>query len=97
MKILFCVSEAVPLAKTGGLADVGGALPAALAAVGCDVRVALPRYRGITGTGWRSAGTVEVPLGGEAVIGTILEGRMSESTVPMWVVEQARFFERGEF
>ncbi len=95
MRILFCVSEAVPLAKTGGLADVGGALPAALAALGCDVRVALPRYHSISGTGWRPAGTVEVPLGGESIIGTILEGKMPESAVPMWLVEQMRFFDRG--
>ena len=56
MRVLFCVSEAVPLAKTGGLADVGGALPAALTALGTDVRVVLPRYRGIDSTGWREVG-----------------------------------------
>jgi starch synthase len=41
-------SEAVPFAKTGGLADVLGALPLALARLGWDVTVALPRYRGVT-------------------------------------------------
>src|SRR5687767_10373102 len=41
-------SEALPFAKTGGLADVLGALPPALARLGCDVTVALPKYRGIT-------------------------------------------------
>ena len=41
-------SEAVPFAKTGGLADVLGALPPALARLGWDVTVALPRYRGVT-------------------------------------------------
>ncbi|HET6780728.1 MAG TPA: glycogen/starch synthase, partial [bacterium] len=45
MKVLLCVSEAVPFAKTGGLADVAGALPLALAELGCEVRLALPRYR----------------------------------------------------
>lgn len=44
MRILFAVSEAFPLAKTGGLADVAGALPAALAAAGVDVRLMLPAY-----------------------------------------------------
>jgi starch synthase len=45
LNILSVVSECVPFAKTGGLADVAGALPAALAERGHDVRVVLPRYR----------------------------------------------------
>ncbi|HEX9531654.1 MAG TPA: glycogen synthase GlgA [bacterium] len=95
MKILFCVSEAVPLAKTGGLADVGGALPAALAAVGCDVRVVLPRYRSVSERGWRPVGTVEVSSGGEAVSGTILDGTMPETAVPIWLVDQPKYFDRS--
>jgi starch synthase len=46
MKILIAASEVVPFAKTGGLADVAGALPKALTALGHDARVILPRYRG---------------------------------------------------
>ena len=45
--VLIIGSEAVPFAKTGGLADVLGALPAALARLGWMVTVALPRYRGV--------------------------------------------------
>jgi starch synthase len=40
-------SEAVPFAKTGGLADVLGALPSAIARLGWDVTLVLPRYRGV--------------------------------------------------
>ena len=43
-KILMCSSEAAPFAKTGGLGDVLGALPQALAKLGNDVRVVLPKY-----------------------------------------------------
>lgn len=44
MRILQASSELFPLLKTGGLADVAGALPAALQAEGCDVRVLLPGF-----------------------------------------------------
>lgn len=44
MKVLFATSEFAPLVKTGGLADVSGSLPLALARLGIDVRVLLPAY-----------------------------------------------------
>ena len=44
MKLLFCASEAAPFCKTGGLADVAGSLPGALASLGIDVSVAVPLY-----------------------------------------------------
>lgn len=45
MKVLSVASEVYPLIKTGGLADVAGALPAALTAHGVDMRVLLPGYK----------------------------------------------------
>lgn len=45
LKIVYVSPEVVPFAKTGGLADVAGALPQALAARGHDVRVIMPRYQ----------------------------------------------------
>jgi starch synthase len=44
IKVLFATSEITPLIKTGGLADVSGALPAALRAINVDVRVLVPGY-----------------------------------------------------
>ena len=44
MKVLYVAAEAVPFAKTGGLADVAGSLPKALKADGMDVRVIMPKY-----------------------------------------------------
>ena len=49
IKTLFVVSECAPLVKTGGLADVAGALPIALADRGVAVRVLLPGYRAVLG------------------------------------------------
>ena len=95
MRVLFCVSEAVPLAKTGGLADVGGALPAALTALGTDVRVVLPRYRGIDSTGWREVGAVDVSLGAKRLPVTVLDGQMPESGVPAWLIDQPQLFDRA--
>ena len=45
LKVLLCASEAMPFIKTGGLADVVGALPVALNQEGLDVRVIIPKYR----------------------------------------------------
>ncbi len=47
MKVLFCASESAPYAKTGGLADVIGALPKAMIEKGCDARVIMPYYKKI--------------------------------------------------
>jgi starch synthase len=44
MKVAFIVSEAFPFAKTGGLADVAGALPKALSKLGCDIKIFMPKY-----------------------------------------------------
>ena len=58
-------SEAQPFAKTGGLADVLGALPRALVRVGHEVDVVIPRYRGISGG--EQIGSVRVALDGQVV------------------------------
>jgi starch synthase len=63
MRILMVASEAVPFAKTGGLADVLGSLPRALRRLGHDVDVVIPRYRGITGV--ERIGRVSVSLGAQ--------------------------------
>ncbi|MFY9399455.1 MAG: glycogen synthase GlgA [Desulfomonilia bacterium] len=51
MRILFCSPEAVPYAKTGGLADVSSALPAELRNQGIDCIVAIPLYRPVKQSG----------------------------------------------
>ena len=70
MRILHVASEVAPYSKTGGLADVLGALPRALAALGHEVAVVTPRYRSIDperfGLARRLRG-LAVPLGGDTV------------------------------
>jgi len=48
MKVAMCASEVVPFAKTGGLADVVGALPQALEQLGEEVIIIMPRYKAIS-------------------------------------------------
>lgn len=64
MKILMVASEAAPFAKTGGLADVLGALPQALVQLGDEVGVVLPKYRGVADAGsHRVANNVALSVG----------------------------------
>src|SRR3712207_8994983 len=66
LKVLFASAEMFPFAKVGGLADVSGALPKELAALGHEVRVVIPAYAGLGGeplTGFDLAfGTSTVPV-----------------------------------
>jgi starch synthase len=65
IKVLMVASEAAPFAKTGGLADVVGSLPAALRAFDCEVAVLIPRYRGIDLTSAKRVyDTLAIWLGG---------------------------------
>ena len=50
MRLVMCASEVVPFAKTGGLADVAGALPLALEKLGHEVIIVMPRYKAVQGS-----------------------------------------------
>jgi len=89
--VLFVVSEALPYAKTGGLGDVGGALPAALASLGWDVTVVMPRYRGIDGAPEAACFDGASWAGGLAV--RVLERRHADG-VRMWFVDCPSCFDR---
>ena len=61
MKILFASAEVAPFAKVGGLADVAGSLPLALAARGHDVRVIMPKYLAVSQGPWERWRAVHPP------------------------------------
>src|SRR5215831_282136 len=58
--VLIIGSEALPFSKTGGLADVLGSLPSALARLGWDVTLAVPRYRGVTAGAFAERFTLKI-------------------------------------
>jgi starch synthase len=96
LRILFMASEVEPFAKTGGLADVAAALPAALAALGHDVRILTPRYRAVdmsTGEMRIVVPHLKVPLGDREVEGTLLEGR-TPSDVPVYFLGNDHYYDR---
>ena len=98
MNVVFVASEAVPFAKTGGLGDVAGALPRALAKLGHSVALFLPCYRRV----W-SAGVEIVPTGhhppypdwshGRSRL-TLYESRLPGSNVAVYLIDQPRYFDR---
>ncbi len=97
MKILLATSEAVPFAKTGGLADVCGALPLELAKLGHEPAVILPAYRQtrLAGVPIESTGVhFDVPIGTKTVSGTFLKSHLPHSSVPVYLVEQDHYYDR---
>ncbi len=70
LKILYASAEVVPFAKTGGLADVAGALPQVLAQMGHDVRIVMPRYSCIDAVKFAIRPVTDsflIPHGGDAI------------------------------
>lgn len=77
MKLLFVASECAPFVKTGGLADVIGAVPKALAAMGAEVQVMLPAYPALSEvmkTGSEVASYPDLPGGAARLIAASAEG-----------------------
>jgi len=96
LRILFMASEVDPFAKTGGLADVAGALPRALHALGHDVRILMPKYRGVealAGELQPVVSEVRIPLGDREAEGELLE-RRTASDVPVYFLAQDHYYDR---
>lgn len=102
MKVILASSEVVPYSKTGGLADVSGALPKALKKIGCDISVVTPRYAGyshhhgdVVGhpTGHRIMDDLAVPFAdGVKYAGVWLDYLDS---APVYFIDSPEYFARG--
>ena len=90
-RVLSVASECVPLVKTGGLADVVGALPGALAGAGWEMRVMLPAYRAIRGqaAGWPEVWAEDDLFGGR---GRLLAG--VAGGVPVLMLDAPHLYDR---
>ena len=96
LRILILAAEVVPFAKTGGLADVAGALPKALKELGHDVWVAMPRYGFIDREKYglrENWSNLAVPMDGQTEQASIYEGRIG-GNVPVFFVENGKYYDR---
>lgn len=101
MKILFATSEAVPYAKTGGLADVSSALSQALSVQGAEVWMIMPLYRSVSDyfkregiTPIRCGSTLRIRLGNKLVEGQLYVTILPGTSVPVILVDQPVYFQR---
>ncbi|MEM9645175.1 MAG: glycogen synthase GlgA [Planctomycetota bacterium] len=103
MNIVYLTTEAVPFAKTGGLADVCGALPTRVAAMGHRCAVVMPAFRSIRECGLPIETTdisFAIPMGDRQLVGgRLLKSHLpgassSVADVPVWFVDQPRYFDR---
>lgn len=94
MRVLFVSSEAYPLAKTGGLADVSEALPHALTRLGADVRVLMPGYRCAMEQVFRPWTVAD--LSGIMGVGDarLLATRIPGAELPVWLIDAPELYDR---
>lgn len=98
MKILLVSSEVVPFAKTGGLADVAGALPMALERLGHEVRVAMPKYASIDDERHHLLpilDDIHVRLGAVTHTARVKRTLFPDTRVPVYLVAHEGFFGRA--
>jgi len=98
VKILLASAEVTPFSKVGGLADVAGALPTALAQLDVDIRIITPGYGSVNREQFpeEAAATFQVPVGEKSYQAEIRQTALSETqSVPVYFVQNEHFFNRA--
>jgi starch synthase len=99
LKILLMAAEMVPFAKTGGLADVAGALPKAIKAYGHDIRVAMPRYGRIDRDRFKITEALppyHVPMDDRTEHAALMQVTLPTSSgdIPVYMLDNAHYYDR---
>ena len=105
MQIVMVASEVAPFSKEGGLADVLGALPAALDELGHQVSVISPLYRGVRETAERigqplqavGEGSFTVPIGDADVPAETWRSRLPDTDVTAYFLQNDRYYDRDGY
>lgn len=100
MRVAFCSSEVVPFAKTGGLADVSGALPPAVAALGAEVKLFMPLYDSIKVDDYgfiyaQDLHQMMVPVAGREQPVNVFYGHLPDSEVEVYLIDCPHYYHRG--
>jgi starch synthase len=95
LNILYVTPELSPLASTGGLAEVAGALPRALKARGHDVRCAMPCYGFLPAAAKGEVhGTCIAEMGGHTAYGGLRLSQVPDSDIPLYLIDHEGYFGR---
>ena len=101
MRIVFATAEVAPIAKTGGLGDVCGSLPKALAALGHEVIVIMPFYRQAAEYFERNGQPVDMVIdrtviswAGWSADATYFRTTLPDTTIPLYLIANEHFFNR---
>ncbi len=99
LRVLFVSAEMVPFAKEGGLSDVAGALPKALAELGCDIRTIIPLYGSVARDKYEIepvAGLpdIAIPMGERTETAKLYQAKIPDSEVKAYLVENKKYFDR---
>lgn len=97
MKVIYLSSEVVPFAKTGGLADIAGAIPKSLQKLGVEIIVFMPLYCDIKENAYPMTKTdmqFEVRIGDNVKYGFVYKGFLPDSQVPIYFLDNEQYYGR---
>ncbi len=101
MKICFAASECVPYIKTGGLADVVGALPKTLSKLGCEIKLFLPFYKAIDAKQHSlvlvpNLQDVPIKIGENTIQFSVYSGKLPNSKAIVYFIDCPQYFGRDQ-